>query len=314
MKNNKKKQRKKDNNHYKKNRLKKYFNCIAKEKFKKNASIIISFFKVLLFYLIMIGSLKVILYIMSYFFSAFEGQKIDSSIFYEMVIISFIIILGILAVILITGYFTLKFIKTAKMNDINKNLYELELTEKAYKLGLELNRRNELDDEDRKIFESIVVERGKIIEIQKKVASVKNTITNPIKRTIKRISSFIYSNKCRQVLLSLIATVILLTTHDLCKVNSICKTIGCSVLAILTLSTYLKSDDIKCSKISALINLLFLSVLAYLCIAIVCTNVKTINDIFKLNTTPINILNLFIQTVSVMSIMMSFFKAHENNY
>ena len=307
MKNNKKKQRKKDNNHYKKNRLKKYFNCIAKEKFKKNASIIISFFKVFLFYLIMIGSLKVILYIMSYFFSAFEGQKIDSSIFYEMVIISFIIILGILAVILITGYFTLKFIKTTKMNDINKNLYELELTEKAYKLGLELNRRNELDDEDRKIFESIIVER-------EKVASVKNTITNPIKRTIKRISSFIYSNKCRQVLLSLIATVILLTTHDLCKVNSICITIGCSVLAILTLSTYLKSDDIKCSKISALINLLFLSFLAYLCIAIVCTNVKTINDIFKLNATPINILNLFIQTVSVMSIMMSFFKAHENNY
>lgn len=310
MKNNKKKQRKKDNNHYKKNRLKKYFNCIAKEKFKKNASIIISFFKVFLFYLIMIGSLKVILYIISYFFSAFEGQKIDSSIFYEMVIISFIIILGILAVILITGYFTLKFIKTTKMNDINKNLYELELTGKAYKLGLELNRRNELDDEDRKIFESIVVEREKIIKIQKKVASVKNTIANPI----KRISSFIYSNKCRQVLLSLIATVILLTTHDLCKVNSICKTIGCSVLAILTLSTYLKSDDIKCSKISALINLLFLSVLAYLCIAIVCTNVKTINDIFKLNATPINILNLFIQTVSVMSIMMSFFKAHENNY
>lgn len=314
MKNNKKKQRKKDNNHYKKNRLKKYFNCIKKEQFKKIVSIIISFLKVFSFYLIVTGSLKVILYLMPYFFSAFEGQKIDSSIFYEMVIISFIIILGILAVILITGYFTLKFIKTSKMNDINKNLYELELTEKAYKLGSELNRRNELDDEDRKNFESIIVEREKIIEISKKATRVKNTITNPIKGTIKIISSFIYSNKYCQVILSVIVTFILLTTHDLCDVNSIWKTIGFSILAILTLSTYLNSDDIKCSKISALINLLFLSVLAYLCIAIVYTNVKTINDIFKLNATPINILNLFIQTVSVMSIMMSFFKAHENNY
>lgn len=128
----------------------------------------------------------------------------------------------------------------------------------------------------------------------------KKSLENSI---LKKIIIFFRSH---QMVLYPLATIILILTQNICKLDIRLKIIGDFILAFFTTLLYLSDEQIMINKIPAILVILFSNIF------IIAMTVCIFNDKVP-NISFANVLENFIQTVTVMSIIMTVIKENKDD-
>lgn len=288
MKQNKKHSKNKDIYYLKNVHLEEQFKCIEQSESKEKQIDISFLFIVCIFALVVFHSFKFIIETLKCYNSFFSKIEITPNSSTEILIIFLLNILAMLAIIVVTGFISIKLIKAKNSIDTDTNLKKLKTLDNIFKLTISLKSRNKLNTKNKESFEKLFLKSENNFEMNKNIKK-KNHINTNFKFINKIVNSYFFY----LFAISSIAAYVLVTTNGIYEVDYCHKIAGTIILGLISLWYYPKKATIPFRQlVFVLIAVVFIVMIYAFCISNNPNKIPAVESIIL----------LFIQVISVMSL------------